>query len=130
MIDVLTPAAAESGYRPDCVVTPDDVAGGRPHPWMIFQNAIHLQIDHLSSIVKIGDTIIDIEGGLKAGVWTIGVAVRATAVTCVLQQLMRFYAPPLFHACHTCAVRPLHNKHVGNTFQRTGVGLGGLQSNG
>ncbi len=74
MMDLLVPAADENGYRPDCVVTPDDVAGGRPHPWMIFQNAIRLRIDHLSSIVKIGDTISDIEEGLNAGVWTIGVA--------------------------------------------------------
>lgn len=74
MMDLLAPAAEERGYRADCVVTPDDVAGGRPHPWMIFQNAIQLRIDHLSTIVKIGDTISDIEEGLNAGVWTIGVA--------------------------------------------------------
>ena len=74
MMDLLLPAAAASGYRPDGVVTPDDVGGGRPHPWMIFQNAIRLQLDQLSSIIKIGDTVSDIEEGLNAGVWTIGVA--------------------------------------------------------
>lgn len=74
MMNVLAPAAEENGYRPDCVVTPDEVGGGRPHPWMIFQNAIRFRIDHLASIVKIGDTISDIEEGLNAGVWTIGVA--------------------------------------------------------
>ncbi len=74
MMDLLAPAAAESGYRPDCVATPNDVGGGRPHPWMIFRNAILLRIDHLSTIVKIGDTITDIEEGRNAGVWTIGVA--------------------------------------------------------
>ena len=74
MMDLLEPAAADSGYRPDCVVTPDEVGGGRPHPWMIFRNAIRLRIDRISSIVKIGDTVSDIEEGLNAGVWTIGVA--------------------------------------------------------
>ena len=74
MMDLLVPAVAENGYRADCVVTPDDVAGGRPHPWMIFRNAIQLRIDHLSTIVKIGDTVSDIEEGLNSGVWTIGVA--------------------------------------------------------
>lgn len=73
MMDILMPVAATYGYRPDCVVTPDEVAGGRPHPWMIFLNAIRLQIDHLPTIVKIGDTISDIEEGLNGGVWTIGV---------------------------------------------------------
>ncbi|MGO9607847.1 MAG: phosphonoacetaldehyde hydrolase [Candidatus Binataceae bacterium] len=74
MMDLLAPAAAAGGYHPDCMVTPDDVGGGRPHPWMIFHNAIRLKIDDLSSIVKIGDTISDVEEGLNAGVWTIGVA--------------------------------------------------------
>jgi phosphonoacetaldehyde hydrolase len=74
MMNLLMPAVAKSGYRADCVVTPDDVAGGRPHPWMIFRNAIQLRIDHLGTVVKIGDTISDIEEGLNAGVWTIGVA--------------------------------------------------------
>ncbi len=74
MMDLLTPAAAANGYLADCVVTPEDVAGGRPHPWMIFRNAIELQIDHLAAMVKIGDTISDIQEGLTAGVWTVGVA--------------------------------------------------------
>ena len=41
---------------------------------MIFANAIRLQVEPLESIVKIGDTPVDIEEGLRAGVWTIGVA--------------------------------------------------------
>jgi phosphonoacetaldehyde hydrolase len=74
MMDLLAPAASASGYAPDCIVTPDDVGGGRPHPWMIFRNAIELRIDNLSTVVKIGDTISDIEEGLAAGTWTIGIA--------------------------------------------------------
>jgi phosphonoacetaldehyde hydrolase len=74
MMDLLAPAAAKNGYRPDSIVTPDDVGGGRPHPWMIFASAIQLQIDNLARIVKIGDTVSDVEEGLNAGVWTIGVA--------------------------------------------------------
>lgn len=70
---VLQPAAAQ-GYAPDCAITPDDVGAGRPHPWMIFANAIRMQVEPLEAIVKIGDTPVDIEEGLRAGVWTIGVA--------------------------------------------------------
>ena len=66
--------AAEQGYESDCAVTPDEVAAGRPFPWMIFTNAIRLQVEQFEAIVKIGDTVIDIEEGLRAGVWTIGVA--------------------------------------------------------
>ncbi|MGA3228656.1 MAG: phosphonoacetaldehyde hydrolase [Candidatus Binatus sp.] len=74
MLNVILRPAAEQGYQPDCAITPDDVGGGRPHPWMIFANAIRLQVEPLEAIVKIGDTAVDIEEGLRAGVWTIGVA--------------------------------------------------------
>ena len=74
ILDVILRPAAEQGYQPDCAITPDEVGGGRPHPWMIFANAIRLQVEPLEAIVKIGDTAVDIEEGLRAGVWTIGVA--------------------------------------------------------
>lgn len=74
MLDMILRPAAEDGYQPDCAITPEDVGAGRPHPWMIFANAIRLQVEPLEAIVKIGDTAVDIEEGLRAGVWTIGVA--------------------------------------------------------
>jgi phosphonoacetaldehyde hydrolase len=74
MLDVILGPAVAQGYRPDCAITPDDVGGGRPHPWMIFANAIRLQAEPLEAIVKVGDTPVDVEEGLRAGVWTIGVA--------------------------------------------------------
>ena len=74
MLDMILRPAAEQGTQPDCAITPDDVGAGRPHPWMIFANAIRLQVEPLEAIVKIGDTPVDIEEGLRAGVWTIGVA--------------------------------------------------------
>jgi phosphonoacetaldehyde hydrolase len=74
MLDLVLAPAAKEGYAPDCAICPDDVGAGRPHPWMIFANAIRLQVEPLAAIVKIGDTPVDIEEGLRAGVWTIGVA--------------------------------------------------------
>jgi phosphonoacetaldehyde hydrolase len=74
MLDLVMRSAAEQGYRPECAITPDEVGAGRPYPWMIFANAIRMQVEPLDAIVKIGDTAVDIEEGLRAGVWTIGVA--------------------------------------------------------
>jgi phosphonoacetaldehyde hydrolase len=74
MMDVLIPAAAERGYRPDAVVAGDEVPAGRPAPWMALQNAMQLSVYPVDAIVKIGDTITDIEEGLNAGMWTIGLA--------------------------------------------------------
>lgn len=74
MMAVLVPAAAKRGYTPDCVVCSSDVPAGRPFPWMCYQNAIGLQVFPLASMIKIGDTISDVQEGLNAGMWTIGLS--------------------------------------------------------
>ncbi|GAC1356900.1 MAG: phosphonoacetaldehyde hydrolase [Herpetosiphon sp.] len=73
MMDVLRPEAARRGYAPDSCVCPNTVAGGRPHPWMCFQSAMELGVYPMSALVKVGDTLPDIEEGLNAGMWTVGV---------------------------------------------------------
>jgi phosphonoacetaldehyde hydrolase len=65
--------AAEEGYRPDSSVCPDEVGSGRPAPWMLARNAQILDVYPPSACVKIGDTVSDIEEGLNAGMWTIGI---------------------------------------------------------
>jgi phosphonoacetaldehyde hydrolase len=74
IMDALLPAAARRGYRPDVAICPSDVPAGRPAPWMAFQNAMRLEVYPMAALVKVGDTIPDIEEGLNAGMWTIGVS--------------------------------------------------------
>ncbi|MGA2737190.1 MAG: phosphonoacetaldehyde hydrolase [Bryobacteraceae bacterium] len=74
MLDLLLSTAAAQGYQPDCALCPDDAGAGRPWPWMCYLNAIRLGTYPLHTMVKIGDTISDIEEGLNAGMWTVGVA--------------------------------------------------------
>jgi phosphonoacetaldehyde hydrolase len=74
MLDFLVDRAREQGFEPDCAICPGDVpGGGRPAPWMCYLNAIRLEVSPLWSAVKIGDTPSDIEEGLNAGMWTIGI---------------------------------------------------------
>lgn len=63
---------APLGYRPDHSVFTDDVPAGRPSPWMIFRNMEALGVYPPACVVKIGDTVPDIEEGRNAGVWSIG----------------------------------------------------------
>ena len=72
MMDVLLAEAKRRGYSPDATVSATQVPAGRPHPYMCLQNAILLQTYPMEAIVKIGDTLPDIEEGLNAGMWTIG----------------------------------------------------------
>jgi phosphonoacetaldehyde hydrolase len=74
MLDVLLETAAAQGYRPDSAICPDDTAAGRPFPWMCYLNAIRLESYPMHTMVKVGDTVSDIQEGLNAGMWTVGVA--------------------------------------------------------
>jgi phosphonoacetaldehyde hydrolase len=72
MMAVLVPLAKRQGYKPDAMKCSTDVPRGRPYPWMCYLNAIDMDIYPMSALVKIGDTISDIQEGLNAGMWTIG----------------------------------------------------------
>jgi phosphonoacetaldehyde hydrolase len=74
MMDLLQSEAKRRGYQPDATVCATQVPAGRPHPFMCLQNAILLQTYPLEAFVKVGDTLPDIEEGLNAGMWTIGLA--------------------------------------------------------
>jgi phosphonoacetaldehyde hydrolase len=73
MMTILTSAASRQGYSPDVVVCATDVTSGRPAPWMAFRNAELMGIYPMRLILKIGDTISDIEEGINAGMWSVGV---------------------------------------------------------
>jgi phosphonoacetaldehyde hydrolase len=66
--------AARRGYAPDTWVSSTDVPAGRPFPWMMYENAARLGVYPPEAVVKIGDTVPDIDEGLNAGAWTVGVA--------------------------------------------------------
>jgi phosphonoacetaldehyde hydrolase len=72
MIEALAPVAGKKGYTPDALVCASDVPAGRPAPFMCYLNAVALQVYPIEAMVKIGDTVADIEEGLNAGMWTVG----------------------------------------------------------
>jgi phosphonoacetaldehyde hydrolase len=80
MLDLLVEASKKSGYVPECNLSPQDVGAGRPHPFMIYENAVRLQVYPMEAIVKIGDTPADIQEGLNAGTWSIGIAATGNMV--------------------------------------------------
>ncbi len=66
-------AAAKQGFIPDMNIAPEDVPVGRPEPWMIFRIMQTVGVYPPRAVVKVGDTIPDIEEGLNAGAWSVGV---------------------------------------------------------
>lgn len=73
LMDIVLPEARRQGFEPDAVVCADDVPAGRPHPWMMFENARRLNLYPLSAFVKVDDTLAGIEAGRNAGAWVVGV---------------------------------------------------------
>src|SRR3990172_3610926 len=74
MMEILVREAGRRGYAPDSTVCASQVPAGRPAPWMCLRNAQQLGVYPMEACVKIGDTLPDIEEGLNAGMWTIGLA--------------------------------------------------------
>ncbi len=73
MVDLI-PVAEEGGYKPDIWIGPDMVGGvGRPAPWMAFHAARHMGVYPMSHVVKVGDTLADIDEAHAAGMWAVSV---------------------------------------------------------
>ena len=73
MIDIVAESAKDQGYEPDFIIAADQTKRGRPYPYMLHQNLMALDIQDTRSVMKVGDTLVDIQEGLYAGCWTIGV---------------------------------------------------------
>jgi len=72
-MEVCAAAGRRQGFAPDFNIGADDVPAGRPKPWMIFRCMEALDVFPPRRVVKVGDTVIDIEDGLNAGVWSVAV---------------------------------------------------------
>jgi phosphonoacetaldehyde hydrolase len=89
MLDILKKIAAENGYVPDCYVAADQVPQARPYPYMVWMNAIQLDVNPISAIVKVDDTKDGIREGISAGCWSVGLA-RTVSPYRVLHRLQYF----------------------------------------
>lgn len=87
MLDLLVTQAVKQGYCTDLSYCPDDVGGGRPHPWMCLRLAYDFRLSATAAAVKVGDTLSDIEEGLNAGMWTVGVTVTGNEMGLTPSQL-------------------------------------------
>ena len=89
MMDILTQSAKRQGYTPDHLVCASDVPQARPAPWMAVQSAMHLNAYPFEACIKIGDTPADIEEGLNAGMWSVGVVLSSNEMGLSLTEVQR-----------------------------------------
>lgn len=74
LMDVVVPAAAQQGFQPQAVLCADDVPeGGRPKPFLIWENLKRLDRFPASHAVKVDDTPVGIQAGKNAGCITVAI---------------------------------------------------------
>ena len=74
MVDILKKDAAAKGYTPDVYVAADEVPQARPYPYMVWLNAIRLDVNPVEAIIKVDDTADGVREGTSAGCWSVGLA--------------------------------------------------------
>ncbi len=79
-LDIILAEAEAQGYTPDSNTCATRVPAGRPAPWMIYQTMMKTNTYPPAAVVKVGDTLPDVEAGLNAGVWTIFLAQTGNAI--------------------------------------------------
>ncbi|MCC6527369.1 MAG: phosphonoacetaldehyde hydrolase [Polyangiaceae bacterium] len=87
MMDVLAPLAAAAGFSPDVLVAADEVAHARPWPDMCLRNLELLGLADPGACVKVDDTVVGIEEGLRAGMRTVGVVMTGNELGLTEQEL-------------------------------------------
>ena len=73
IMEQVIPKARALGYAADCVDTPDVTGKGRPSPFMLYECMRQMNVYPPCRVVKVGDTVVDMEEGKNAGAYAIGV---------------------------------------------------------
>lgn len=103
LMQVVSAAAREQGYEPECVVCAEDAPRGRPAPYLLFETAKRMDVYPMWAFVKVDDTPVGIEAGRNAGCWTIGVTRTGNCVGKTEQELSQSSEEQVQAWCRTAA---------------------------
>lgn len=87
MMQVVLDHLKQQGFEPDFAVCSEDVESGRPQPDMLHKCMEYFGVEDKRSVIKAGDTIADIQAGINAGVWTVGVVKHGNCVGLSAEQI-------------------------------------------
>ena len=89
VLDAILPVAEDLGLESDSNVCASDVPEARPAPWMLVVNMLETGVYPAEAVVKVGDTVPDIEEGINAGTWTVGVIASGNGIGLGIEELER-----------------------------------------
>lgn len=109
--DAARAEAARFGYCPDVSVCADEVPAGRPAPWMLFRAMEKTGCYPATRVIKIGDTKADIDEGINAGAFSVGVIDSSNAMGMTRESFLDMDAGALEQK----------RNHIQNDFLRAGA---------
>ncbi len=80
MMDVMLASARPHGFLPPVAVSASEVPDGRPAPFLCWTALMRLGIWPASACVNVGDTVLDVESGRNAGMWSVAVVETGNGV--------------------------------------------------
>ena len=80
MIRDMLQSAQAQGFDPDFVVASDEIAANRPAAAGALKNLAEFDVFAVHNCIKVDDTVIGIDEGLNAGMWTVAVALSGNAL--------------------------------------------------
>jgi phosphonoacetaldehyde hydrolase len=110
LMEIVSAAAKQQGYEPDCVLCAEDAPRGRPAPYLLYESAMRLDAYPLWTMVAVDDTPVGIEAGRNAGCWTVGIT---RAGNCVGLSREEIDALPPDEARRMCAQAARRLKSAG-----------------
>ncbi len=87
LMEAVCPVAAEGGYTPDVLVCSDQVAAGRPAPWLNYRAAEEMGIYPMEQLLVVDDTPLGIQAGKAAGCLTVAVSRTGNALGLGLEEM-------------------------------------------
>ncbi len=103
LMEVVSEAAQQQGYQPDCVLCAEDAPRGRPAPYLLFEASKRLDVYPMWTIVKVDDTAVGIEAGRSAGCWTVGITRTGNGVGLSVDQVKTLPAEQIEQLCNDAA---------------------------
>lgn len=88
MMEVILPIAKDKGYNPDFTIASDEVKEGRPSADMINANAKFFSIEDMKTLIKVGDTAVDMKEGKNAGALAVGVILGSSELGLTYKEVM------------------------------------------
>jgi phosphonoacetaldehyde hydrolase len=110
LMEIVSAAAKQQGYEPECVLCAEDAPRGRPAPYLLYEAAMRLDAYPLWTMVAVDDTPVGIEAGRNAGCWTVGIT---RAGNCVGLSREEIDALPPDEARRMCAQAARRLKSAG-----------------